>query len=78
MRGLLERDNADVDRDVAQCAAVLRIRLVKMKEGNSVTETCTNFSTGQGMGPSSAASGCVPQAEDVLFGNVLCVHSSSR
>lgn len=51
----LERNNADVNRDVAQCAAFLRNRLEKLKEASSTTEAHTDVSTGQHAGPCSAS-----------------------
>lgn len=41
VRGSLKQGNADVDRNVAQCAAVLKICLEKVKEASVITETCT-------------------------------------
>lgn len=50
----LERENADVDRDVAQCAAVLSNRLKMVYEASSITEARLDMSTDQDAGPSVA------------------------
>lgn len=54
VREALKWGNADVDRDVAQCAFVLSSRLKTVKEASSITEAHTSVSSGQGVGPSSA------------------------
>lgn len=57
VQGSLERENADVHWNVAQCAAVLGNRLEKMKEASSSMEARTIVSTGQRLGPSCAPEG---------------------
>lgn len=43
-----------MDRDVAQCAAVLRNKLEKGRNVSLITEARINVSTGQGEGPGSS------------------------
>lgn len=77
MRGSFEQDNADVDRDVAQCAAISKNRLEKVMERSSTAKARSNVSTGQGAKPCSALDGCGLKVKDVLFCHVLFVFSSS-
>lgn len=49
-----ERGNVNVERDVAQWALVLGIRLEKANEASSVIHTEINFLTGQCVDPKSA------------------------
>lgn len=54
VRRSLEGDSAKVDRDVAQCVAVLNNRLMKVKHASSITEAPTSVSISCGAGPSIA------------------------
>lgn len=57
VRGSFERDNANLDRNVAHCAVVLKSRPEKVMEASSIMEARTNVSTDQRAGPSSASDG---------------------
>lgn len=57
VRRSLEREYADVDRYVAQCAAVLRDGLEEMNKVSSIAEACINVSTGQGAASKSSPEG---------------------
>lgn len=53
VQSYFEQDNTDLDRDVAQCAAVLRNLLEKVNEASSISEARAKVSTVQGAGPNT-------------------------
>lgn len=46
VRTALERDNEVMNRDAAQCAAVVRSRLEKAEEVSLIVKACANVSIG--------------------------------